>query len=415
LLLNPQAPKRDSDELTEASLEVLFGLPATGKSASLAKTQDAQFLTWRLESLHKAWSDQDHTGPKLPDGFPIIDPDVIGPDDFRSVVQKPRPQDRDTVFDLWVKRREWIDTQLRGFAGNAEVPSISISTMFDTMTSIVKYSVLGTDERVVVWTDAARGNLTLHWKNLRSDDSMKIAEAKQFIATLLHLSIESFTRLMSLADKDRLYQDTKRTASLTPDEWEDVCSILVQAQKRAYFSKWAGEEQSLGTSLDPRLFWIALKPIREGQWPVKSPTASLIDPVVTKLTELPEHPHLRPAAVTIWETRKKSLEDYRLARRAECEGTKDGFDVMFENAFGWWTPSADPSSTKRKAIAEKLKQLDKDQTDTTAKWIDTTLHMGVDSFRRIAAIDAKARSGQFPTEAEREEVLSVVSPAKSYN
>ena len=43
---------------------------------------------------------------------PIIDPDVIGPDDFRAPFPKSQPSDPDKLFDVWVRRRNWVDAML---------------------------------------------------------------------------------------------------------------------------------------------------------------------------------------------------------------------------------------------------------------------------------------------------------------
>ncbi|MGQ9870604.1 hypothetical protein [Leptodesmis sp.] len=68
------------------------------------------FLRWRLEYLRDLWKQQDwpaasyqqnsdDTDPEV-DRLPVIDPDVIGPDDFREPLVKEAPTDPDRPFDL---------------------------------------------------------------------------------------------------------------------------------------------------------------------------------------------------------------------------------------------------------------------------------------------------------------------------
>ena len=49
--------------------------------------------------------------------LPIIDPDLIGPDDFRRPFLKTTPGDPDHEFDLWKKRRDWVDDKSEGLFG----------------------------------------------------------------------------------------------------------------------------------------------------------------------------------------------------------------------------------------------------------------------------------------------------------
>src|SRR5262249_27208595 len=78
----------------------------------------AQVLAARLQRLRSVWLKQDRPETAYDDGkvplLPLIDPDVIGPEDCRQPVAKAHPTDPDQAFDLWVKRRNWIDTQLQG-------------------------------------------------------------------------------------------------------------------------------------------------------------------------------------------------------------------------------------------------------------------------------------------------------------
>jgi hypothetical protein len=44
--------------------------------------------------------------------LPVVDPDLVGPDDFRVPFAKASAADPDLAFDLWLKRRAWVDARL---------------------------------------------------------------------------------------------------------------------------------------------------------------------------------------------------------------------------------------------------------------------------------------------------------------
>jgi hypothetical protein len=86
-------------QIIEPMLEQLFGLVDTTRDP-LAAGPSVDFLDWRLKHLRTFWKVQDwpvdlYSGGVLPLELqalprpPIIDPDLIGPDDFRNPVAKP--------------------------------------------------------------------------------------------------------------------------------------------------------------------------------------------------------------------------------------------------------------------------------------------------------------------------------------
>ena len=428
LLLDPQAAAGAPRELTEAALEWLFGLPRTDRADPLIEPSQAQFMEWRLEALERTWRQQDHDGPALPKGHPIIDPDVIGPDDFRSAKRKANAGDPDQAFDVWVRRRTWVDDQLKVFQGmtrqetiipgNPPITVPDLAAMLAAMSQPVSYPATGAAVQMIAWpANFPLADLNSHWDRLQYGNAKEVADATVFISDKLHLSVESFTRLMMLREKDRVWRDTTATTvQVVQEEWKDIYSILVQGQKVATFEKWIEEEQALAIDGGPSLFWIAQRPLRDGEWPPSRPANEpLIEPVTIKLMDLPEHDELRAKAVIVWEGRRKELDDYRLARKKDCEGGQAGFDKMFDNALAWWAPPnapPNPLPTMRQRVAQLRQELDGDQTRATAEKIVTgTVHLSTDSFRRAAAIEAKAKAGQFPTASEREEVYSILTDA----
>src|SRR5439155_23131151 len=88
----------------ESRLEELFGLKNT-RVDPLAAQPVPKLLTWRRERLRDAWSGQDWPDDATGAGVPILDPDLIGPDDFRD------PLVTNGAFEIWVRRRNWVDEQ----------------------------------------------------------------------------------------------------------------------------------------------------------------------------------------------------------------------------------------------------------------------------------------------------------------
>ncbi len=69
-----------------------------------------QFVSWRLQTLRKQWQEQDwitdgYSASSAAKRLPVVDPDLIGPDDFRD----PFGTTGTPFVTLWQTRRRWID------------------------------------------------------------------------------------------------------------------------------------------------------------------------------------------------------------------------------------------------------------------------------------------------------------------
>lgn len=98
-------------------LEQLFGLRNT-KRPMLEAVPESKVEQWKKAKLREEWKEGD--GLSTPywklnavDREVIIDPDVITADDFRT------PQTGNAVFDLWVKRRKWVDDEWAALDGES--------------------------------------------------------------------------------------------------------------------------------------------------------------------------------------------------------------------------------------------------------------------------------------------------------
>src|SRR5205823_3381036 len=120
----------------------------------------------------------------------------IGPDDFRY------PYDKVGLpFALWVKRRQWVNGKLARFKKDREANGLEF---------ILKQ----------VFGDPLPDLEGLKDTVAQENASVKVNEAKKQLTEGLHLTVESFTRLMAIRGKDQ------RKEQITEEEWGDVYSIL---------------------------------------------------------------------------------------------------------------------------------------------------------------------------------------------
>jgi len=189
-----------------------------------------RFLAWSLKHLRTLWKAQDF--PSLPnEGVPIIDPDLIGPDDFRI------PTSGNPYFDLLQTRRKIVDASITQLANDYQVHGLA----FILQEALTNPSNPLPDLKALL--EALN----------KGDDIDKTKTAITTITSTLHLTIESFQRLMAIKAKI----DGGQT--VLPAELKELFDILAQAEKVKLYQSWITEEQVQKIVLGPDQFWIALK------------------------------------------------------------------------------------------------------------------------------------------------------------
>lgn len=123
LYLDPQATPPSTVAITEEILESMFGLrhsqrppfPNLNHPNPLFHTEPAQslVLSWQLAYIREVWGNEDkssslYTGDDTVRDLPIIDPDIIGPDDIRKA------DPTEDVYKIWLNRRIWLDEHILG-------------------------------------------------------------------------------------------------------------------------------------------------------------------------------------------------------------------------------------------------------------------------------------------------------------
>ncbi len=239
-----------ANALSEHNLERIFGLPAYMETYididvprvrlldSLrflkAEQKRPELYDWRLEHLKKQWKEIDFPESPLSQNTPIIDPDVIGPDDFRH------PNETNTAFQLWKTRREWVDEQIARIHSKVisdsnkpnglatAIAEITVPTTLDDL--IAQQTLLANDAKII--EDAT----FTQWLSER------------------HLSVEA------LAELARFATDVKVGKEYNEEEWvtytTSATNIIANSVKRATYDSWLLEEANI--NLNMTTFWPSL-------------------------------------------------------------------------------------------------------------------------------------------------------------
>ena len=322
--------------LTEKALEDLFGLIDTTRDPLAPGTQ-SHFLSWRLEYLRTLWHNQDR--PPLPNtGLPVIDPDVIGPNDLRN------PTAGNPVFDLWQARRNLVDGMLNRLASDYQAQGLLFILQEALANPLPDLNAL---------------------KNAL-DQGTDIDQAKATITNELHLTIESFTRLMAIKAK------IDGNQPVTSGELQELFAILVEAEKVQQFPSWITEEQAKNIVLGPDQFWIALK--EPGLIPWLATTEArqawqqallirsqppVIDPDVIGQRDF-KNPGLGDLAYTIWQNRSNQISQ-QLTNWSNQVGNQPGnIDALIASVMGTTATDLVDIATRRtkgQDISARLDQL----------------------------------------------------------
>ena len=333
----------------------------------------------------------------------MIDPDVVGPDDFR------RPAAAADPFKLWLKRRGWVNTQLGDLVQLEAAQPGSVNALLDAMYQPHTYPVTAAADASVKWP-LPKKELAEIRETLRSGELDKdaVAQTLDRLSATYGLDADALNRLLELRDKAVAASDP-RNAKLDDDEWSEVRSILAQALKRLLFGGWLQEEADRGIDFGPREFWISLREPVEGVWPpAQAAGVPLIDPEVLKPAEMPDSAVGDPARA-LYETRKSELAQ----AYADLEDTRQtaarGFEKMLEQALG------SPLPVDLDQTLTDLASTDPNVSGPAETAVQASLHMSVEDFRMLMAVrakDAETDPYRRPTAAEYADVYHLLVTAQ---
>jgi hypothetical protein len=395
LLIDTEPPRLVAD--IEADLETVFGIGDTQKPP-LHLIPAAKLLEWRRAHLRELWQAQDWPDDLPAEGRPIVDPDLIGPDDFRQ------PTSTDEPFKLWLKRRTWVDDRLADFQQIAAAQPASVDALLDAMYQAHTYPLTPTSDASAKWPTPKKELGEIH-EALRAGGLDKDAVAQTLIrlSTKYGLSAERLNRLIELRDKAVAAADP-RNAKLDEGEWSEVYSILVQSLKELLFADWRKEETDEQIEFGPGEFWVSLREPVEGSWPPPTLGVPLIDPEKSRLTDLPDSA-VGDEARTLYQARRTELaQDYSDLKHAR-ESASHGFEKMLKQALG------DPLPLDLDQTLADLSSSDTTVSGPAEVAVETQLHLGVEDFRRLMTIrakDAETDPYRKPTTSEYADVYGLL-------
>jgi len=299
-------------------------------------------LTWRLWHLRHLWQQQDAlTDPYTNGELPVIDPDVIGPEDFRSIPTVTGSSAGFTPFQLWEKRRRWVDDRLRAMAAirfptdNTPRPADAdiLAGMLAIMNQFISYprEDQSMSPRVRPWATTVGIEEVLHrhavLKKGNEPDDQKTWIQQHY------LTVDSFSRLVEIAER------VVAEEVITEEAWREVESILVQAQKLVFQRAWIEEQVPAGTGnlfsirLLPQHFWLALTEPEEGVWtPALRADRPLLDPTVVAREDL-ALPPIGNVAKAIWKARNDQLSEPDAAIEQAYQQSDGGFVDALNTAY----------------------------------------------------------------------------------
>jgi hypothetical protein len=388
-------PQNSSD------LSGTFELASATPSNAIFLNAVPNFLSWRLHHMRALWTKEDRpddpyaatASPMLP----AIDPDLIGPDDFRTPFPKANAADPDRAFDLWLARRQFVDDSL------TNLRSARATNGAAGLTVILK-QVLGDP----------LPDLDGHFQTLTAgtQEEVKVVEAT---IEQLGFSLDSFHRLMEIRAKDNEAQIDPRL-QVADDEWGEVYSILTQLRKVKLFGQWRAEEQkNRRESADhPRTAGILGSGPRAHHWRVAAHSGSW------SAADRPGSRH--PQGPARGGGGPKSHRPLARAGYGPCEfkalqteRETHGFDRMVQLALGSPPGAPLPPEDDLAMLRQQLTSGNAALAAAAQNAVANDLQLTVDAFTRLMVIrdkDAAPSQAQKPTAAEYADVYAILTNAR---
>lgn len=288
-----------------------------------------EFLCWKLKNLRKIWREADWTVDDYSKSLlPIIDPDLIGPDDIRT----PIPQN--PAYQLWETRRKWVDSQIKDTfdqitKGGGSPARTRSNNMLRELRQ--KFTYMSTSYRA--WPN----NYNLDWLD-EIYNKIKIGADLELIEQALkklNLSADELARLIEIKNKDDLFSNGNSSDLVTIEEWGDLISILVQVRKRTLFRTWTNEEEIPSIYLDINYFVIPANPPELGVWPLEFDV--IIDPDLLQRENIRRSINKYPKIIEIYDDRKTALDT--IYQRKQNEKETHGYPWLLEDSIKKVSPS----------------------------------------------------------------------------
>jgi hypothetical protein len=206
----------DSGELAPGVLEDLFGFtdPLSARASDLITP--ARLSRWRLASLRDRWRKADHGDATSSGLSPVIDPEVLIPDDLQDGFG--------LAAGILTVRLTWRDTQLRNLRDlrlAAPNDAAAVATALGTVLAGLDLNAIAAERRA----------------------GRDITGA----LTAAGLTLRGLVRVLRL-------RDLAATGPLRNDEWEDLVVELVHVLRVRNWPGWRQLEQTQDVVVDPAVF-----------------------------------------------------------------------------------------------------------------------------------------------------------------
>lgn len=396
LLLDPLLTPPSPNALSADRLAKLFGL-VSGQGSSAPATPE--ILTWRYEALSKSWEDEDQPATNELSGVPVVDPDVIGPDDFRNPAAKANAAAPDGPFDIWLRRRAFVDTAQATLGGLADATAM-VARMYQS------FPYQG--QSITAWLNATPVTAFGAIEDALIAGAQVDANTARLEADL-KISPAAFRRLMALKLKDELARAMpSRGERLSAEERNELLTILGGSLKRRAFARWIQEETTASIAVDPKHFWAPRRPPTAGAWPRLHPSGEpLLDPASVSAGDLPEG-SFGATARTLLDNRTQDLSNRRAVLAAARE--QQGLAQCLAVGLAWWTvPAGSSVIAQIRALSQSLAA--PATAAATRARIETKLFMTVEDFSQIVQVDQREQAGERLAAGDYEAVYQILTGA----
>ncbi len=304
---------KDPSQLTESKLETLFGYRDTTRDP-ISPTPKSQFIDWRTEFLEDKWALQD----KMDDIFsrkehPFIDPNIIGPDDFR-IVDASVPE-----YKIWERRRREIDLLFGAGLTQVLINNGNLAGIFASFYSSFWSTTVSSPAAGYTPVNTAVSDFPTLANNLKTNQNK--TNTIYSIWENLHLKPDAFLRLYSLSQEP----------DLPFEVIEEILSIATLAYCNSKKEDWIAEEANL--RFDYNVFWFSLTEPKVGtHTPVSNLNYPFIDPELINRSDLPDYEY-GGDSVEKYERRKIELQQLlatlQTTRETNITPTDNGFDTLW--------------------------------------------------------------------------------------
>lgn len=180
----------------ESGLSGEFILANTSNNSAISISLLPMTTSWRLQNQRSLWKSADiASNPYYEHTIPIIEPDIIGPNDFRNT-NIDNPEINNKSFELWINRRLWIDEQLT----NLRAKGIYIQNILSVMNVPVEYTELYSTPITHASFTTVPSYITLLglYQDVTDALSTNYESAVEQIKLTMNLSVGSFIRLFEI-------------------------------------------------------------------------------------------------------------------------------------------------------------------------------------------------------------------------